>query len=135
MKRMHIGLDVEDLDESIEFYTRLFGQPPTLRRDDYAKWMLDDPLVNFAVNATSGAATGVSHLGLQVTTTAELDDERASWDQRGLRRQDQNHLVCGYQLQDKSWVFDPQEFPWEVFVTHSVVDAYGTNDMPKPSDS
>jgi catechol 2,3-dioxygenase-like lactoylglutathione lyase family enzyme len=129
---MHIGLSVEDLDASVEFYTRLFGEEPTLRRDGYVKWMLDDPLINFAINTTGDGASGVSHLGIQVTSNDELDDVRADWDARGFRREDQDDLVCGYQLQDKSWVFDPQAFPWEVFVTHGVTDEYGTNEMPDP---
>ncbi len=135
MKRMHIGLRVEDIDESVAFYTRLFGQPPTLERDDYAKWMLDDPYVNFAINAGSCdddvPAGGVSHLGIQVSTNDELDEVRALWDERGFNRADQDDLVCGYQRQDKSWVADPQAMPWEVFVTHGVEDDYGTNEMPE----
>ena len=132
MKRMHIGLRVEDLDESVAFYTRLFGEEPTLRREGYAKWMLDDPYVNFAVNSTGDEPTGVSHMGIQVSSNEELEEMRASWDDRGFARDDQDDLVCGYQLQDKSWVFDPQRMPWEVFVTHGVVDDYGTNEMPAP---
>ena len=138
MKRMHIGLRVEDLDASVEFYTRLFGEGPTLHRGDYAKWMLDDPYINFAIN--SGACgdgdpgpLGVSHLGLQVASTDELEDMRDIWDARGFSRADQDDLVCGYQRQDKSWVFDPQQMPWEVFVTHGVEDDYGTNEMPDAS--
>ncbi len=127
---MHIGLAVADLDESIEFYSRLFGQPPTLRRDGYAKWMLDDPCVNFAINTTGDDEPGVTHLGLQVASREELDRARAEWDERGFTRADQDDLVCGYQLQDKFWVFDPQQLPWEVFVTHGVTGDYGTNEMP-----
>ena len=134
MNRMHIGLSVENLDDSIGFYTRLFGQPPTLQRPGYAKWMLDDPYVNFVINTTGdGESLGVSHLGIQVDTNAELDEMRTIWDARGFERSDQDDLVCGYQLQDKSWVFDPQQMPWEVFVTHGVTDDYGTNEMPDPT--
>ena len=133
MKRMHLGLSVADIDESVEFYTRLFGQPPSLRRGVYAKWMLDDPYVNFNINAAGDGPVGtVSHLGLQVESNDELDEVRAEWDSRGFERDDQNDLVCGYQHQDKSWVFDPQQMPWEVFVTHGVRDDYGTNEMPEP---
>ncbi|MDJ0771665.1 MAG: ArsI/CadI family heavy metal resistance metalloenzyme [Ilumatobacter sp.] len=133
MKRMHIGLDVEDLDESVAFYTRLFGRPPALQRDGYAKWMLDDPLLNFAINTTDRNTRGVSHLGIQVESNDELDEVRATWDERGFDRADQDDLVCGYQRQDKSWVHDPQQMPWEVFVTHGVEDDYGTNEMPDPT--
>ena len=132
MRRMHIGLRVDDLDESIEFYSWLFGQGPTLQRDEYAKWMLDDPFVNFAINSTGDDAVGVSHMGIQVSSNEELERVRAAWDERGFERDDQDDLVCGYQCQDKSWVFDPQHMPWEVFVTHGVVDDYGTNEMPEP---
>ena len=131
MKRMHIGLQVDDVDESVAFYSRLFGEEPTLRREGYAKWMLDDPYINFAVNSTGDDPIGVSHMGIQVSSNDELEEMRASWDDRGFDRDDQDDLVCGYQLQDKSWVFDPQRMPWEVFVTHGVVDDYGTNEMPE----
>lgn len=132
MRRMHIGLRVADLDESIAFYSKLFGQQPTLRRDGYAKWMLDDPYVNFAVNTTGDDELGVTHLGFQVSSNEELDRTRAAWDDSGFTRDDQDDLVCGYQRQDKSWVFDPQALPIEIFVTHEVVDAYGTDEMPTP---
>ena len=134
MKRMHIGLRVDDLDDSIAFYTRLFGEEPTLHREGYAKWMLDDPYINFSVNSTGTDSIGVSHLGMQVETNEQLDEVRAQWDDRGFRRDDQDELVCGFQLQDKSWVFDPQRLPWEVFVTHGVTDTYGTNAMPGDED-
>lgn len=135
MKRMHLGLNVDDIEASVEFYTRFFGQPPTLHRGDYAKWMLDDPYINFNLNASGDREPGsISHLGLQVETNDELDEVRAEWDAKGFRRDDQNDLVCGYQLQDKSWVYDPQQMPWEVFVTHGVRDEYGTNEMPCPCE-
>ena len=136
MKRMHLGLTVEDIEESVAFYTRLFGQEPTLRRDDYAKWMLDDPYINFAINTTGDEAPGtVSHLGIQVSSSDALEEVRSTWDERGFVRQNQDDLVCGYQEQDKSWVFDPQHMPWEVFVTHGVVEDYGTNEMPDACQS
>ena len=99
--------------------------------------MLDDPHINFAINTTDDDTTvgQVSHLGIQVGSSGELSAVRSRWDGAGLRRQDQDDLVCGYQAQDKSWVFDPHEFPWEVFVTHGVVDDYGTNEMPDACQS
>ena len=130
MKRMHVGMKVDDVAASIEFYTKLFGRPPTLERADYAKWMLDDPRVNFSVYDHGDGEAGVDHLGIQVESGDALDQVRGEWDDAGLTRQDQNDLVCGYQRQDKSWVFDPHSLPWEVFLTHGVADGYGTNDMP-----
>ena len=128
--RMHVGLNVDDLDEATGFYTKMFGRPPTLRRDGYVKWMLDDPHVNFSITASSDEPVGVNHLGLQVDDSGELERQRRAWDDADLDRHDQNDLVCGYQLQDKSWVFDPVGVPWEVFLTRGVVDEYGTDEMP-----
>ena len=130
MKRMHVGMKVDDVESSIEFYAKLFGRPPTLQRSDYAKWMLDDPCVNFSVYDHGDGEACVDHLGIQVETETALEQVRGEWDEAGLTRQDQDDLVCGYQRQDKSWVFDPHSMPWEVFVTHGVVDGYGTNEMP-----
>ena len=107
MRRMHIGLQVDDLGESIEFYTRLFGCEPTLRRPDYAKWMLEDPRVNFSLDTHGAGQPGSAHYGIQVETHDELADLRSHIDSAELPRSDQNDLVCGYQLQHKSWVTDP----------------------------
>ena len=135
MKRMHMGITVSDIDTARDFYTKLLGQEPTLARPDYVKWMIDDPRINLSINTSnsSGKGPGVDHLGIQVETMEELADLRARWDDHDMDPQDQNDLVCGYQRQDKAWVFDPHELPWEIFVTHGVVDGYGTNEMPAPS--
>lgn len=132
---MHIGLTATAFDESVAFYTKLFGQEPTLARADYAKWMLDDPFINLSIvrSHDGGPGVGVDHLGFQVESSGELEAARAAIDEAGLPRSDQDELVCGYQRQDKSWVFDPHGLPIETFVTHEVVDDYGTNDMPEPS--
>ena len=136
MKRMHLGITVTDVDTAREFYTRLLGAEPTLVRPGYVKWMLDDPLLNLSINAVgSGEEPGVNHVGLQVETIEEVQAVRRDWVEAGLDPRDQNDLVCGYQHQDKSWVFDPHELPWEVFVTHGVADDYGTNAMPDPCGS
>ena len=133
MRRMHVGLQVEDLDESIEFYTRLFGYEPTLRRPDYAKWMLDDPRVNFSLDTHGDGPPGSAHYGIQAETPDELADLRSHIDEADLPRSDQDDLVCGYQLQHKSWVTDPDGLKWEAFFTEGVVDGgYGTAEMPCP---
>lgn len=133
MRRMHVGLQVEDLDESIEFYTRLFGCEPTLRRPDYAKWMLDDPRVNFSLDTHGDGPPGSAHYGIQAETPGELADLRSHIDEADLPRSDQDDLVCGYQLQHKSWVTDPDGLKWEAFFTEGVVDGgYGTAEMPCP---
>ena len=86
---MHIGLQVDDLEESIEFYTRLFGEEPTLRRPDYAKWMLDDPRVNFSLDTHGEGAPGSAHYGIQVESKSELEQLRDHIDDAGTPRADQ----------------------------------------------
>ncbi|MDH3683617.1 MAG: VOC family protein [Acidimicrobiia bacterium] len=134
MRRMHLGITVTDIDAARTFYTKLLGEEPALDRGDYVKWMIDDPRINLSINTTACGATeaGVNHLGIQVETKDELHAIRTRWHDEGMDPQDQTDLVCGYQRQDKSWVFDPHELPWEVFITHGVVDDYGTNEMPDP---
>ncbi len=128
---MHIGLQVDDLDESVEFYTRLFGVEPSLRRADYAKWMLEDPRVNFSLCTRGEGEAGSAHYGIQVESQHELEEMRDHIDAVGMTRADQDDLVCGYQLQHKSWVTDPQGLMWETFFTEGVVDGgYGTAEMP-----
>ena len=134
-KRIHVGLNVDDLDAAIEFYTRLFDQPPTMRRDEYVKSMLDDPFVNLSITDSPDERNGVNHLGIQVPSNDALDAQRTTWDDNGLERHDQDDLLCGYQHQDKSWVFDPEGVGWEAFVTHGVVDTYGTDDLPDRTES
>lgn len=131
MRRMHIGLQVADLDESVEFYTRLFGVEPVLRRDDYAKWMLEDPRVNFSLDTRGDGPPCSAHYGIQVESSDELEGMRDHIDSAGMPRADQDGLVCGYQLQHKSWVTDPHGLMWEAFFTEGVVDeGYGTPETP-----
>ena len=116
-KRMHISLGVEDLDASIRFYTAFFGTPPTVVKDDYAKWMLDDPRVNFSLSNSCGGP-GVNHLGVQVESGAELRDISARLRDAGLETSEQRDVSCCYARQDKTWVSDPQGVRWEAFLTH-----------------
>ena len=132
MKRMHVGMKVTDLDKAIAFYSRLFGAKPTLQRHDYAKWMLDDPRVNFSIDTHGDGEPGSAHYGIQAETPEELEEMRERIDSAGLLRSDQNNLICGYQRQDKSWVTDPHDVRWETFFTSGVVDGggYGCDAMP-----
>jgi catechol 2,3-dioxygenase-like lactoylglutathione lyase family enzyme len=116
-KRMHISLGVADLDASIRFYTAFFGASPTVVKDDYAKWMLDDPRVNFSISSCCGAP-GLSHLGVQVENGEELSDISARLRDAGLETSDQRDVTCCYARQDKTWVSDPQGVRWETFLTH-----------------
>jgi catechol 2,3-dioxygenase-like lactoylglutathione lyase family enzyme len=139
MRRIHIGLTVDDLAAAVDFYTRLFEVPPTLLRNDYAKWMLDDPHVNFSVDTHADGPPGSAHFGVQVDSAEALATARDALDASDLHRSDQNDLVCGYQLQHKSWVTDPNGARWETFFTEGLADGgcYGTDAMPddvgKPS--
>jgi catechol 2,3-dioxygenase-like lactoylglutathione lyase family enzyme len=129
MKRFHVHVSVPDLAASIRFYSALFAAEPTLRRDDYAKWMLDDPRVNFAISMRAGSG-GVNHLGVQVESPTELEAMEAQ-----LRAADQ-HLVaeknahCCYVRSDKYWVTDPAGIAWETFHTLSGVPVVGGEDGP-----
>jgi catechol 2,3-dioxygenase-like lactoylglutathione lyase family enzyme len=117
MKRFHVHLGVADLDQSIRFYSGLFGAPPTVRKDDYAKWMIEDPRVNFAISARGGEI-GVNHLGLQADSADELAGVRARFaaaDQASV--QDEPGANCCYARSDKHWVTDPQGIPWEGYHT------------------
>ncbi len=124
MKRMHISLGVENLDASIRFYTAFFGAPPTVVKDDYAKWMLDDPRVNFSLSNCCGEP-GVSHLGVQVEHDEELSDISARLRDAGLETSEQRDVSCCYARQDKTWVSDPQGVRWEAFLTHGEIAGPG----------
>ena len=116
MKRMHIHLTVGDLSASVAFYAGLFAHPPTVLKPDYAKWMLDDPRVNFAIS-TYGASPGLNHLGIQV----ESEEESAALGERLAQLAapvvQEGVGACCYAQSEKSWVFDPQGVPWETFRT------------------
>ena len=135
MKRMHVGMYVENLEEAIAFYSRLFAAEPTLKRPDYAKWMLDDPRVNFSIDThRSDGPPGSAHYGIQVESPEELEEMRQRIDKAALARRDQNNLICGYQRQSKSWVSDPHGVQWETFFTSGVVDAAGYDDDSLPEE-
>jgi catechol 2,3-dioxygenase-like lactoylglutathione lyase family enzyme len=123
-RRLHIGLRVADIEKSIAFYTRLFGQPPTLRRPDYAKWMLDDPYANVSLIERDGPH-GLHHVGIQLDDGAALDEFRGRMADGDVEMAHQDALTCGYQVQDKSWVIDPDGVNWEHFFTHGLADSFG----------
>ena len=117
MKRFHVHLGVENLDRSIGFYSNLFGAGPSVRKDDYAKWMLDDPRINFAISQR-GSAAGVNHLGLQVESAAELASVRAQFEAADAATTlAEPGASCCYAKSDKHWVTDPQGIAWEAFHT------------------
>lgn len=126
MKRFHVHLSVEDLAHSIRFYSALFGAPPTVEKGDYAKWMLEDPRVNFAISAR-GHVPGVNHVGFQVETPDELAELRQRIDAADIAALDQNGAACCYARSDKYWIQDPQGLAWETFHTLNDIPVFGSD--------
>ncbi|TXF10416.1 ArsI/CadI family heavy metal resistance metalloenzyme [Pelomicrobium methylotrophicum] len=114
MKRFHVHVSVSNLEESIRFYSALFGAQPALVKPDYAKWMLEDPRINFAISSR-GAPPGVDHLGIQVGSDEELAQVRSQLEQAQLPVLDEPGAACCYALSDKHWVTDPQGIAWEAY--------------------
>lgn len=123
MKRFHVHVNVQDLEQSIRFYAQLFGAQPMVRKDDYAKWMLDDPRVNFAISQRE-RATGVDHLGLQADDPAELEQIGARLQAANAVRLAEVGTTCCYAQSDKYWSEDPQGLRWESFYTHGAATSY-----------
>jgi hypothetical protein len=125
MKRMHIHVAVEDLNDSIRFYSAVFGnKEPTVLKSDYCKWELTDPAVNFAISQR-GAKPGVDHIGIQVETDAELQEMNARFIAAKLPVQEQTETTCCYAKSDKAWTIDPQGVAWETFRTLEAAPVYG----------
>ena len=124
MKRLHVHISVTDLDESVRFYNALFAAKPTVHKDDYAKWMLEDPLVNFAISKRD-KLTGIRHLGIQVDDRAELAEvfERIEHTRRPVLNE--GKTTCCYSKSEKNWVEDPQGVQWETFLTTGETAVYG----------
>lgn len=124
MKRFHVHVAVADLSQSIQFYSTLFNTPPSVEKEDYAKWMLDDPRINFAIS-TRGREPGLDHLGIQVENSDDLKEisERLKAAQEPIV--EQNQTTCCYAKADKTWVHDPQGIAWESFYTTGASTTYG----------
>ena len=129
MKRMHIHVAVKDIPESVKFYSTLFGAEPSVAKNDYAKWMLDDPRVNFAVS-TFGRATGVDHLGIQVETPDELREIAGRLKSAEQPLVEQRDAACCYARSDKAWATDPIGVSWETFFTMGETTVYGEDLRP-----
>lgn len=133
MNRFHVHLNVEDLEASIRFYTQLFASQPAVRKPDYAKWMLEDPRVNFAISST-GRAPGVDHLGLQVDSAEELAMLGRRLDAAGGTVVPEEAAVCCYARSDKAWTEDPQGTRWETFHTFGEATTYHAGDAACATD-
>ncbi|CAD5372885.1 Glyoxalase/bleomycin resistance protein/dioxygenase [Rubrivivax sp. A210] len=116
MKRFHVHLHVDDLDQSIVFYSRLFAAAPTRVEGDYAKWMLEDPRINFAIS-TRGSRPGIDHLGFQTDDADELAALKARAQAAEMTLRDEGQTTCCYARSEKHWITDPQGIAWEHFHT------------------
>ena len=130
MKRLHVHVAVHDLEQSIRFYSALFAARPSVLKDDYAKWMLDDPRVNFAIS-TRSAKAGLDHLGIQAENPAELEDLGSRLAQADVAVTAQKGASCCYAKSDKYWTIDPQGIAWESFHTLDSVPMYGQETRPR----
>ncbi len=131
MKRLHVNLAVADIDRSIQFYSSLFGTGPSVVKPDYAKWMLDDPRVNFAITAR-GHTPGIDHLGIQVETASELAEVQERLHAADGPIRDQGAVTCCYARSEKSWITDPQGVSWEAFLTSGLSETFGEETL-KPA--
>lgn len=130
MKRFHIHVGVKDLNNSVQFYSTLFGQQPTKLKDDYAKWMLEDPKVNFAIS-TRVNTLGVDHLGIQVDESSELSVLTERLKKADLGVYGEGETTCCYAESEKAWVKDPSGIAWETY--HTMNDAEVFSEKPKPA--
>ena len=124
MKRMHVHVSVQDIGNAVGFYTALFDAKPTIVKDDYAKWMLEDPPMNFAIS-TRGREPGLDHLGIQVEDKTELHQVYARLKAAGGTVTEQGETACCYAKSEKSWIDDPAGIPWETFHTTGENISYG----------
>jgi catechol 2,3-dioxygenase-like lactoylglutathione lyase family enzyme len=125
MKRFHVNVAVDDIEQSVRFYSALFAAEPTVLKADYAKWMLEDPRVNFSLSAGAMRAAGISHLGIQAENEGELAEvfDRLASAERPIL--EEKGATCCYAQSDKQWVTDPQGVVWETFYTYGESTIYG----------
>ena len=126
MKRMHVHISVDDLSKSIQFYNRLFGVMPSVEKQDYAKWMLEDPRVNFAISQR-GERPGLNHLGIQVEDDSELGEIKERLEAADLSMLTQEGTTCCYAKSDKHWVQDPSGIAWESYRTLDSAPTFSAN--------
>jgi catechol 2,3-dioxygenase-like lactoylglutathione lyase family enzyme len=127
VKRLHVHVAVADLQESVRFYSTLFAAEPTVLKDDYAKWMLDDPRVNFATSAHEGDEKGIRHLGVQAENTSELSQVCSRLRAAERPVLEEGRTTCCYARSEKSWIADPDGVVWEAFHTDGEATTYGDN--------
>jgi catechol 2,3-dioxygenase-like lactoylglutathione lyase family enzyme len=133
MKRFHVHVSVEDLQANIRFYSSIFGAQPVVTKEDYAKWMIDDPRINFAIS-TRGHSTGVNHLGIQVDSDAELKAMKVNLIAAQAPVLEQQEASCCYAKSDKYWVTDPQGVAWETYHSLGGVPVFGEDSGTHPAN-
>jgi hypothetical protein len=126
MKRLHVHVSVDDIGQSIRFYSTLFAAEPSVSKPDYAKWLLDDPRVNFAISARS-SRTGLDHMGIQVETDGELQEVYGRLQRADRPVLEEGATTCCYAKSEKSWIADPQGLAWEAFLTTGDSTVYGVD--------
>ena len=126
MKRFHVHVAVHDLKQSIRFYSALFGAQPSIEKPDYAKWMMEDPRINFAIS-TRGNKAGVDHVGIQTENAQELEEVASRLAQADVSTVSQKGASCCYAKSDKYWTLDPQGLAWESFHTLDSAPMYGSD--------
>ncbi len=131
MKRLHVHVSVDDLGASTRFYSTLFAAEPTVVKDDYVKWMLDDPRVNFAISTRAGRASGISHLGIQAEDETELAEVYDRLSRAARPIVEAKATTCCYAKSDKQWIADPQGVPWETFFTYGEATVYGESSLSR----
>ncbi|HVH37463.1 MAG TPA: ArsI/CadI family heavy metal resistance metalloenzyme [Sphingomicrobium sp.] len=125
MKRLHVHVGVDDLHQSVRFYSIIFATEPTVLKQDYAKWMLNDPRVNFAISVGQHPTKGVQHLGIQVDSTDELGEVHGRLKAAERPVLEEGRTTCCYARSEKSWISDPDGLVWETFYTDGEATAYG----------
>ena len=130
MKRFHLHVSVKNLNESIQFYSTLFGQAPAKIKEDYAKWMLEDPRINFAIS-TKNDKVGIDHLGIQVDEEQELRELTSRLKNAEVGVYDEGFATCCYAKSNKAWVIDPSGIAWEAYQTMEDVELFSEKSKDK----
>lgn len=134
MKRLHVNVNVADIEASVRFYATLFATEPTVLKSDYARWMLEDPRVNFAISKCGGNP-GIAHLGIQVEDATELAEVYERLQHAGGPTLDEGETTCCYARSTKQWIDDPQGVAWETFLTHGASPVYGHEREEAPAQA
>ena len=132
MKRLHVHVSVDNFADSIKFYSGMFASEPTVIKSDYAKWMLEDPRMNFAISQR-GAGVGINHLGIQVESASELEEMQSRLAALQPDVQLEKEAACCYAKSDKYWVNDPSGIAWETFHTLAAIPVFGEPDKNQPA--